>query len=975
MADAIGEADLGKMRGTQWQNLYLAIDVPPTIWSADVVGNPDQGAYNITFDGGALTDTAEPSHHYEVWFGSTEGGKERGVTRIRSGALPNWAVAGGTLRVAANDMDLADNDHITIKQNIRPTAILPSIDGVYEDEDKSYGTENTEQHPLARIGPPACGFISTAEPDLTVNFWSDDEDMGGSGLDTWAWTFAGGNPNSSAIAGTAAVPIPIEYDTAGRYWVRHLVTDNNGKTHKRYTQVHVFDKDNNPPIVYFSIEGLTGDRNNGSWRCTIKVNEACTEGAFPDLAQVVIFNEGYWNGSQDDVGYGWTHRENIMFVGYIVGDTVTKDPYDSSVTFVAVGVCELMKNITCWGASFKDASETWHHIPNMTLNLSAFHVFTEHTTLDHIADIYLNLDVITMKYTDLGEGAVFDQVKVQIGEAGRALLMSNSKGQIYLEPDAQLSLIADRPATELWTMNTEDWRERLDLGEEMDGVYKCCQVDFIGFYYDGNDPKVWGSLAPNRQWPTGSVQKVTGVRTEIQDDANDYAGVYEQNYNNPFDNVVVPMHGYYPVLDIAPQAYLRITLQAADTIRGLIWTTVRHIIKSVTHTWDPVGGYLLTDVALVQEIGSATGTTNLIPTEDPDPDPPDPDPMPEPEPDVDAGVVFYSSEHIALSTNFFEDDPTEWKNITAELATKRIYKVVVGNSQQAFATTDDGVWYCPNILAVTPAWSCIKTQADARTETSQATGQFRSLEITSGGTIYLIWHGNYGTAYGYWSGNAGGINYHQWADFGASKPCGSTSRSSWAAYPQAANLWFCARGGGVGGALIDKAGAWVQVDPVGGGGQSATHVNAGYAVDWNGWIWIANAYDTKWSETIGCAGRFGMDILDGSMLFVEYGGGTAHTDLHKDAVKIADSEAVFGATLNGACACRVLLIDDEIIWVCRDEVAEITGDKIIVWTDDLFVANVVDKTGDYFTEIVNPYAGATISSGGHGNAAAVVFEF
>ena len=177
MADAISGSDVAKMRGAQWQNLFLAVYVPPTIWTGRVNGNPDQGDYDITFDGGALVGVPTPDHHYEVWFGSTSGGKERGVTRIRNGTLPNWAVAAGTLRIAANDMDLADDDYITIKENIRPTAILPSIDGTYEDEDKAYTDENTAQHPLGRIGPPACGFISATAPNLTVNFWSDDVAM------------------------------------------------------------------------------------------------------------------------------------------------------------------------------------------------------------------------------------------------------------------------------------------------------------------------------------------------------------------------------------------------------------------------------------------------------------------------------------------------------------------------------------------------------------------------------------------------------------------------------------------------------------------------------------------------------------------------------------------------------------------------------------------------------------------------------
>jgi len=974
MADAISAANLAKMRGPQWQNLYLAVDVPPTIWTGRVNGAHSQGAYDITFDGGALSGSAQPSHHFEVWFGSSAGAKDRGVTRIRNGTLPTWAVASGTLRIASNDMSLSNDDYITIKQNILPMSILPSIDGAYEDEDKAYTDENEEQHPLARIGPPACGFLSSGIH--TVSFWSDDVAIAsGASLSSYAWTFAGGLPTSSAIAGTAVTPIPVTYNSAGRKWVTHTVTDDNGKTHTRYTTVHVYDKDSSPPIVDFTVEGLTGDRDNGSWRCTIRVHESCTEGEFPDLAQVILFTEQYWDGTQTDIGYGWTHRENIVFVGYIVGDSVRKDPYDSSVTFEAVGICELAKQITCWGASLKDkATATWHQIPDMTLNLAAFHITTEHTTFDHIADVYLSLDTITMKYIDIGEGPYYDHMKTQIGEAGRALLMSNAKGQIYYEPNAQLALTADRPSTELWTLTTADWREGIDLGPEHNGVYQCCQVDFISFYYDGNDPKVRGSLAPGRQWPTGSVQKVTGVRADSQADTNEYAGVFEQNYNNPFTAVILPMHGYYPVLDIAPQAYIKVTLSSGDTIRGLVWSAVRHVIKTVTHTWVPEGGYFLTDATVDQEVGSYTGTTNDIPTEDPDPDPPNPDPVPDPPgPSTSVGVLLISQDKLALSVNFFDDETTEWTDITNEMEGDLLYKVVVGSNQQAYCTTDAGVYYCSNILATPPTWTVLKSLASARTETSEPSAEFRSIEITSGGSIYLAWHEWDYRLMGHWSGNAGGISYTQWSQYGVCLVRSTTTRMTWCIYPDVENVWFAAGAGGCGGAGVYKhgGGGFVQVDPVGGGGQMATNVFNGYAVEWNGWIWTAGSgYASKYSETLKANGSMGVSIVDGNLLYVGYDDTEA---LYQNTTPIADATVVFGAGEAGGHATYVLDTSTEIIWVVSGDIFEFEAKRIIVYTDDTFTT-WTDKTGDYFTEVADPYAGTSDSAGG-GNAAAVVFEY
>jgi len=717
----------------QWQKWYLAVDKPPIIWRGRVKGDHTRGAYDIVFDGGALVGAITPEVDFEIWFGSTVDQKDIGISRIRNGALPGaWDT--GTFRIASNDMDLADNDYITVKQNIRPTAILPSIDGVYEDEDKAYDDENENQHPLARIGPPAAGFLSNGI--LTVDFRSDDEAIASGALpDTYDWQFEDGD-QSSAVAN----PGNINFTTTGRKWVTHTVTDDQvpAKSHTRYSQVYVFDT-SAPPITGFQVSNLSGDRDSGGWRATVTVHQDADIDEFPDLAQVVIFCEAYWGGTQSDVGYGWVGRENIMFVGYIVEDSVTKDPETSVVTFDVISIVELMKQITCWGASLKDdvTPIAWHEIKDMNLNLEAFHVFTEHTTIDKIADIYLHLyydDVygespteVTMKYTDLGEGSVYDQVKTQIGEAGRALLLNNKYGQIYLEPNAQLALSTNMPTDIMWTLDHDDWRDKLDLGPELDGTYQCCQVDFIGFYYSGNDPLPWGSLAPGRQWPTGSVQKVTGVRVNNQTDADKYSGVFEQNYNNEFSNVATGMAGFYPVLDIAPQRYLAITLAATDTLRGLVWSAINHIPKNVSFTINGEGGYALTNIVLDQAIGSATGVTNKIPTVDPNPDPPpapEPPPLPPPPIILPGDIIIYDRSHILMTEDFGSDNPT-WRDVKGAVAGV-IWSVHAdindGTGCWAVTGTDNvddndtgsgvGIWYCPDIYNVAPAWGLIASQAD-----------------------------------------------------------------------------------------------------------------------------------------------------------------------------------------------------------------------------------------------------------------------
>jgi len=230
----------------------------------------------------------------------------------------------------------------------------------------------------------------------------------------------------------------------------------------------VFNTTTAPAISAFEVTSLSGDRDSGGWRATITVKQDADEDDFPEMAQIVIFDDQWWGTEHINITKDWMYRENILYVGYILHDTVYKDPETGWVTFETASIVEIMKELTAWGASFKeDSSPAWHNIPNMTLNLEAFHVFTEHSNIDHIADIYLNLEDVSMIYTDLTEGKLYDHIKTGIGEAGRALLLNNKIGQIYLEPNSQLSLPTDQNALEtLFTMDHDDWRDQLTLGAE-----------------------------------------------------------------------------------------------------------------------------------------------------------------------------------------------------------------------------------------------------------------------------------------------------------------------------------------------------------------------------------------------------------------------------------------------------------------------------------------------------------------------------
>lgn len=979
------------------QNWHLCVHRPPTIWTAQVNGSPARGATSIPFDN--EVETEAPVKHMMLWVGTTVGARDVGVLRFK-------AEDGTNLTVNSNDVEWVDDYFLTVKKNFQPLSVLPSISGVMEDETKAYTDENSLMHPLARIGPPACGHLSEGD-ELPIDFWSDDVAMTGS-LSSYAWTFENGTPSSSVIAGTETVPIEVMYSTASGHeghWVTHTVTDSNAKTHTRYSQVFIFDE-NTPAITAFDVSGLSGDRNSGGWRASIVVREDADIEHFPEYAQVVIFNKQYWGTTQQDIGYDWTGRENILFVGYIVRDTVVKEPETGYVTFEVASIVEIMKELTAWGASFKSTTGGWHDIPNMTLNKEAFHVFTEHSTIDHIADIYLNLDDIDMKYTDITEGKLYEQIKIGIGEAGRALLLNNKVGQIYLEPDVQLKLVADRTTIdEMFTMDHDDWRDTLTLGEEL-ALKEACQVDFIGFYYDDDgNAKALGSLAPGRQFESGVVQKITGVRVDTQAEANNYAGVFGGELNNEFKNIVVPMSGFWPVMDIAPQRFIQITLVAGDTLRELVWTAEDCVIQTVSFTIDNEYGYCLTDLTVQRENTPIGALTNEIPevvVPEP-PSPPAPIPPPELPEESDWGVILWCQHVVARCKDFFTtDEDQHWTDITPTdldvdqdspaASVDEIYQLSVNeDTGEAFLTTSIGMFHTSNINNMTVNWTHVLDMD--RIEEDIGAGysvELRGVKTHDGQVVTSC----NGSPF-YYRGTAASLDCIRlpWSTIMESdNPPNVQTKYGTIQKSNRVNTWNvdyvdsrfhigCSRKHSatvwraltLTNALDEDVGKFVLYDHDGSSIQIGAMTDT-YVQTYAGYIYLRGfgksptSAHTVAATYSGAMPNYGMDELQSNLLYTDNSG-----KLYYNGVEKTDNETIFG--VEDAEPFRAIFTRDniqEILCVNSEEVYSGDSKAIVAWTGTLFTGSPThyDKTGDYLTAVGDWLGGKA----NDGNAGAELYK-
>lgn len=635
-------ANLTRLRETQHATrLYLVTYRPPTIWSAQVDGNPNANARSFTVKNIVSVET--PFADCEVWFGSTAGASDIGIGRFKS-------LVATTLEIALNNFDLANNNFITLKKNIRPEAKITKLKRgteIREDTDVAYTDQNDEYLPLANFGPPAVAWLDPSTGLATVFFHSSARAVAlGETITDYLWTFPNGTPATSTLQGTEGSPIAVQWDAEGQYYCSLEVADSNGKSSVGYRPVFILDKNNPPPFfdesdpaaAQFVFEPIESDADNGGAATTITVRGDATTENFPELAQVVLFAEDWFGNEKVSIGGDYLYRENICFVGFIRSGTVERDYKSQTTTFAVDGIIPFLEQVYGKAGNFKrdTAPDNWHEFRHLNSNRAGVHLLMWHSTIARLADISLSSLDYAMKLLDIAEGNIKEQVTMLLAQ-NRCRLVSSFAGRIYFVPNPQLLPLADRPTTKVLDLEFKDLREVVDVGEINDHS-RVARVEFFGFRQGLDDESniidiPINALAPKKENAFGSVVRVEGIRCNTQDEANILAGLYEGWYNNPYEAIALELRANYRVCDPAVSEYVTLTLAPTQNNRGL---NLDHLVcwtRRVAYSYDGALQRLLTSAILEGDSYGVEGITGPYPDElPPIPDPPPIDPFPDPDP-------------------------------------------------------------------------------------------------------------------------------------------------------------------------------------------------------------------------------------------------------------------------------------------------------------------------------------------------------
>lgn len=615
-------------------DFYMVVLKPVTVFTGRVNGTPSDPYISIAWDGGATgTSTSvgtsgAPIEANTVWFGTSGGGRERGVVRLRDWTSSEPTGTTGTLKIAETDdvgPIIADDDHITVKLEWRLWGKVPRTDDsdtnniiLYEDYDVAFNNQTVDWLPLSVPGPPAVAFLEGGQAQ--VDFVGDRSKAlaPGASLSSHLWTAHGSSEGTSTSQGTEASPVTFTWSSAGQYLVSFRETDSNGNSHTSYTWVFIIDPASPNDVAFTKFDGSSDsdDFFQGGETASFTVHADADTSEFPEEALVMVVARGNITTPTAT----WPNRGNVLFMGYIMEDTVNQDPLHGTISFRAVTIDGIMKNLPIYPVRLEDNANPQNWTQGKDLTVDRLISFLGHwrSTLSLMTSIVLLEDSAEIKSQDFGHSSLYSLMDGLMKDAwGKAA--SSHQSVLYLERDYQTMSASEKAAvTTRKTLHKGVWVGDVGIRERATWASPTRKVKRAGVYYPGDDAQAipYFSEAPGDvQADFGNEDSKSGYILTTQSDLNIRTGneFARQNQRYPAITMQFLNDGSFGTV---PQELFPAVIEASDNRRGLALTP-NLVPRQVRKTYNHQGGYFAVQVTFEPVATGEPGITVVMPAEPP----------------------------------------------------------------------------------------------------------------------------------------------------------------------------------------------------------------------------------------------------------------------------------------------------------------------------------------------------------------------
>lgn len=547
--------ELTKLRSNgQWARWRAIIDRPDVLYTARATGAVAEADWSISFDGGAGT-LGNCLGDMTLLVGSTSGGWERGIARLRK------APAAGKFYIGADSsIAVQDNDYLTVLNDFAPFARHPVGSAI--DADVAYSDQLASFIPVAVMSPR----IVVIYAGETVDDWDASGSwVPGSPISSYAWTFTG----ASSSTGTTTATPTATYNTSGRFRVALVVTAANGKTSTTYGWVYVLGVNLAPEtgVVIGDPEGETGI----GWSCQMVAYDRPT---IKDRARVILYSEDYFDNVLGSAG-PVAGVENQVVVGWIVGESIVRTPGQDTVLFTVGGPGVLCGSIATMASGLVDAAYPedgaadlpgWAKASGLTIVKGLHYLINYRSTLARCIDIVVeDWGTLAHKVTSDSED-LWSQLS-EYAAQGAMTCTSDRYGNLFVQRDARLYTYADRTADipSIMTLTDADWTDELSITRRQRG--EAAQAWAEGTLYGLGIAIPVGGKAPG-EYPGdyGAVEKLSDVSWVSAAESLEVAGLLAGALNAEYAGVSGELASNNHFIDVAPRQYVTVTIDG-KTVR------------------------------------------------------------------------------------------------------------------------------------------------------------------------------------------------------------------------------------------------------------------------------------------------------------------------------------------------------------------------------------------------------------------------
>lgn len=735
--------------------LHLYFHTPQPVFKARVnMASATYPIQNIIYDGVTLGSYTDIQFDSTLLLGTTEGADDLGRVRVKKPATSSIIYVSRSSRgVEDGTLTVQDNAYITVLDDYRVWAKLPYFNlttGIdYKDGDVEVGDYTTTGiPPVANTGP---GFADYIDPDtsvITVEFPGGGVDLSyavsdGATLSTYAWDVGDG----TITVGSASDAVITATFPAGFRWVALTVTDSNGVSHTSRCPVLAVDPADDVTYKHFQatqrleVTGQTLD---------LTLFDDLSRSSYPD-GTLVMF---WWDApsAPDD-------RDHMKFIGWVDKESYRvgrrKQGLHKGVSLHCLDVAGRLRILPGFPQAL-DNTETetpWSYMPDLDMHKALHYLLHWHSTAMSLADFIMpsGLQSYDALRLDFSGASLFDQMSTMANKiVPDHFFACNSKGQLEVIRNWMLDDVGDRPTTapiiteDNWNNLSVEYNRHPKVHVLRSGALLATDTLVNGeiplvFSVAPGDAEAFGQGTSEQQENEGLALSQSDLNTS---EGHRYALLNSRwgdfNFEDPSGS---DFWGYEPAL----LNRVQLNIGAAYAMqRGLPFTQVVGMVKSldVRYQTDKRGTLVKVGVVYQREEEGAAATTYVPDETEPVEYVPPVNVIPLPGDgslhynDIKAYVVWDADE-IARTWDLQEASPT-WEKIDTGISgyIQRLdYMMVDANTCGAWLMTTEGIYFCADMMAVTPTWEEVMSIATVRAE--QAT--------PSSGVV------NFATGCPYWS--------------------------------------------------------------------------------------------------------------------------------------------------------------------------------------------------------------------------------